>query len=106
MNQKKNNIVICNLINGTSVRIPKIIRTRLGISSGDEIVIKTNNKLDGLILFKSGGNTKENQVVLSEDGRIWIPVELRRQLQIEKGTDFEIHINYNHEITLKVIKIK
>ena len=47
-------------------------------------------KAIGLILFKSGGNTKENQVVLSEDGRIWIPIELRRQLQIEKGTTYDI----------------
>ncbi|WP_139364917.1 AbrB/MazE/SpoVT family DNA-binding domain-containing protein [Sutcliffiella halmapala] len=71
--------------------IPKIIREQLEISDGDVLMIM--EKPLGLVMKPIDDDHVYNESVVSNNGKVNIPVEIRRNLNISEETHFSVKLD-------------
>ncbi|WP_096154908.1 MULTISPECIES: AbrB/MazE/SpoVT family DNA-binding domain-containing protein [Bacillus] len=73
------------------VTIPSIFRKELNIKDGDVLMIKESPK--GIVMKRAVDEHPYNESIVSNNGKVNIPVEIRRNLKIGESTDFKIKIS-------------
>lgn len=97
----KENIKV-HLTRGNTVFLPKWIRMNNDIIPGHEAIISTH--LGAIYIKRKLTESFENQIIISSNGALYIPAEIRRKVKIGYGTTFEVYTN--HQKTLKLVPIK
>ena len=75
------------------VTIPSIFRKELNIQDGDVLMIKESPK--GIVMKRAVEEHSYNESIVSNNGKVNIPIEIRRNLKICQTTDFKIKMNKN-----------
>lgn len=90
------------LTRGNTLFLPKWIRIKNDIIPGQEVIVSTNS---GAIYIKRKlTESFENQIIISSNGSLYIPVEIRRRIKVKYGTIFEIYTNKKK--TLQLVPIE
>ncbi|WP_223700548.1 AbrB/MazE/SpoVT family DNA-binding domain-containing protein [Sutcliffiella deserti] len=83
--------------------IPKIIREQLEISDGDVLMIM--EKPLGVVMKPIDDNHIFNESVVSNNGKVNIPVEIRRNLKISEETNFSIKLDKERSsVVLEIVE--
>ncbi|WP_047982421.1 MULTISPECIES: AbrB/MazE/SpoVT family DNA-binding domain-containing protein [Ornithinibacillus] len=90
----------CILNKHQSITIPKTVRKALALLAGDEVTVSMTSTSRGLIIQKLTNETLENIMIITRKGAIRIPVELKKNLCLEKGDMFQVYKSIDNQFVV------
>lgn len=90
------------LTRGNTLFLPKWIRMKNDIIPGQEAIVSTHS--GSIYIKRKLTESFENQIIISSNGSLYIPVEIRRRVKVGYGTTFAVYTN--DKKTLKLVPIE